>query len=199
MSLERPDTTDNAAIERTLDELEALLGDLVVKRDDHQNAPGFVIRPDTVQETLSILKQQAGYDHLSLVSAQEYENRYESIYHLKKFDDPTQEVSIIVPADKDNPVSESAEPVFRTADWHEREAYDLIGIDYDDHPTCAGSSCRRRGKATPCRWTTTRTGRRSPRSRSTRTRCRTTTKTTSRTRCSSTSVRTTRRRTVCSI
>src|SRR6056297_811161 len=134
MSLERPDTPDDAAIERTPDELEALLGDLVVKRDDHRNAPGFVIRPDTVQETLSILKQQAGYDHLSLVSAQEYENRYESIYHLKKFDDPTQEVSIVVPADKDDPVSESAEPVFRTADWHEREAYDLIGIDYDDHP-----------------------------------------------------------------
>jgi len=116
MSLERPDTPDDAAIERTPDELEALLGDLVVKRDDHRNAPGFVIRPDTVQETLSILKQQAGYDHLSLVSAQEYENRYESIYHLKKFDDPTQEVSIVVPADKDDPVSESAEPVFRTAD-----------------------------------------------------------------------------------
>ena len=134
MSLERPDTTDDAAIERSPDELEALLGNLVVKRDDHLNAPGFVIRPDTVQETLSILKEQAGYDHLSLVSAQEYESRYESIYHLKKFDDPTQEVSVVVPADKDDPVSESAEPVFRTADWHEREAYDLIGIDYDDHP-----------------------------------------------------------------
>ncbi|WP_435094102.1 NADH-quinone oxidoreductase subunit D [Halorubrum sp. N11] len=134
MSLERPDPVDDAAVERTPDELEALLGDLVVDRDDHLNAPGFVIRPDTVQETLSTLKEQAGYDHLSVVSAQEYENRYESIYHLKKYDDPTQEVSIVVPADKDNPVSESAEPVFRTADWHEREAYDLIGVEYDGHP-----------------------------------------------------------------
>jgi len=103
MSLERPDSVDDGAGERTPDELEALLGDLVVDRDDHLNAPGFVIRPDTVQETLSILKEQAGYDHLSVVSAQEYENRYESIYHLKKFDDPTQEVSVVVPADKDDP------------------------------------------------------------------------------------------------
>src|SRR6056297_294341 len=134
MSLERPDSVDDDAVERTPDEIEALLGDLVVDRDDHLNAPGFVIRPDTVQETLRTLKEQAGYDHLSVVSAQEYENRYESIYHLKKYDDPTQEVSIVVPADKDHPVSESAEPVFRTADWHEREAYDLIGIEYDGHP-----------------------------------------------------------------
>jgi len=43
-------------------------------------------------------------------------------------------VSVVVPTTKDDPVSESAEPVFRTADWHEREAYDLIGIDYEDHP-----------------------------------------------------------------
>ena len=135
MSLEAPDTPESDAVpEHSPDELEALLGDLVVDRDDHLNAPGFVIRPDTVQETLSILKEQAGYDHLSVVTAQEYENRYESIYHLKKFDDPTQEVSVVVPADTDGPVSESAEPVFRTADWHEREAYDLMGIEYDDHP-----------------------------------------------------------------
>uniref|UniRef100_UPI0010089E88 NADH-quinone oxidoreductase subunit D-related protein n=1 Tax=Halorubrum amylolyticum TaxID=2508724 RepID=UPI0010089E88 len=112
----------------------APIDDLVVATEDHQNAPAARIRPDAVREALSILKEQAGYDHLSVVTAQEYENRYESIYHLKKFDDPTQEVNVVVPADKDDPVSESAEPVFRTADWHEREAYDLIGIEYDDHP-----------------------------------------------------------------
>lgn len=198
MSLERPDSVDDGAGERTPDELEALLGDLVVDRDDHLNAPGFVIRPDTVQETLSILKEQAGYDHLSVVSAQEYENRYESIYHLKKFDDPTQEVSVVVPADKDDPVSESAEPVFRTADWHEREAYDLIGIEYDDHPDLRRILLPRRGRAIPSRWTTTRTGRRSLVSRSTRTRCRSTTRTLSPTRCFSTSGRTTLRPTGCS-
>jgi NADH-quinone oxidoreductase subunit C/D len=133
MSLEepRPDTT---AEPQTEEDLAALLGDLVIGRDDHMNAPAFVIRPDTVQETLRTLKNEAGYDHLSCVTAEEHEDRYESIYHLKKFDDPTQEVSIVVPTDKYDPRSESAEPVFRTADWHEREAYDLLGIEYDDHP-----------------------------------------------------------------
>jgi len=84
----------------------------LVDRDDHLNAPGFVIRPDTVQEVLRILKEQAGYDHLPVVTAQDYENRYESIYHLKKFDDPTQEVSVVVPADKDDP-SPVGRPDFR--------------------------------------------------------------------------------------
>ncbi|WP_053947730.1 NADH-quinone oxidoreductase subunit D [Halolamina sediminis] len=132
MSLQEESETPE--IESGETELEALLGDLVVDRDDHENAPAFVIRPDTVQETLDRLKNEAGYDHLSLVTAEEYPDRYESIYHLKKFDDPTDEVSVVVPTDSENPVSESAEPVFRTADWHEREAYDLVGVEYDDHP-----------------------------------------------------------------
>ncbi|WP_435062711.1 NADH-quinone oxidoreductase subunit D [Halobaculum sp. EA56] len=135
MSLEDPEPDAPATVEeQTPDELAELLGDRVIGREEHLNAPGYVIRPDAVQDTLSTLKEEAGYDHLSCVTAQEYEDRYESIYHLKKYDDPTQEVSVVVPTDRENPVSESAEPVFRTADWHEREAYDLVGIEYDDHP-----------------------------------------------------------------
>ena len=116
------------------DDLSALLEDHVLARDDHLHAPGFVIRPDEVQDVLFTLRDEAGFDHLSCVTAQEYEDRYESIYHLKQYDDPTQEVSVVVPTTKDDPVSQTAEPVFRTADWHEREAYDLVGIEYEDHP-----------------------------------------------------------------
>ncbi|SDQ33953.1 NADH-quinone oxidoreductase subunit D [Natronobacterium texcoconense] len=116
------------------DLLEELIGDRALARDEHKNAPGFVVNPDEVQSVLSDLKEKAGYDHLSCVTAQEYEDRYESIYHLKKFADATDEVSVVVPTTRDDPVSESAEPVFRTADWHEREAYDLMGIEYADHP-----------------------------------------------------------------
>jgi NADH-quinone oxidoreductase subunit C/D len=106
----------------------------VLGRDDHLNAPAVVIRPDAVTDVLETLRHEQGFDHLSCVTAQEYEDRYESIYHLKSYDDPTREVSVVVPTDKRRPVSESAESVFRTADWHEREAYDLIGIEYENHP-----------------------------------------------------------------
>jgi len=119
---------------QTPEEIEGVLGDLVIGRDDHENAPGFVIKPDTVVDALDRLREQAGFDHLSCVTAQEYADRYESIYHLTSYADRTKEVSIVVPTDKENPVSQSANEVFRTADWHEREAYDLVGIEYDEHP-----------------------------------------------------------------
>ncbi|WP_115863401.1 NADH-quinone oxidoreductase subunit D [Halorussus litoreus] len=116
------------------DALEDLLGDRVIRRESHLNAEGFVIRPGDVQEVLGRLKREAGFDHLSLLTAQEYEDRYESIYHLKKYDDPSQEVSVVVPSGRDDPRNESAAPVYKTAEWHEREAYDLVGIAYEGHP-----------------------------------------------------------------
>ncbi|MFB1064141.1 NADH-quinone oxidoreductase subunit D [Natrinema sp. H-ect4] len=121
-------------VEVSEDDLAALIDDRALARDDHLNAPGFVIRPDDVQDVLTDLRDEAGFDHLANLTAQEYADRYESIYHLRKYADPTQEVSIVVPTTTDNPVSQTAEPVFRTADWHEREAFDLVGIDYEGHP-----------------------------------------------------------------
>jgi NADH-quinone oxidoreductase subunit C/D len=134
MSLERPTASVDATEAASSETLADLLSDLSLRRDDHVHAPGFVVRPDAVQETLTRLRDEAGFDHLSCVTAQEYEDRYETIYHLKKYDDPTDEVSVVVPTPTDAPVSESGEPVFRTAGWHEREAYDLVGIEYHDHP-----------------------------------------------------------------
>jgi NADH-quinone oxidoreductase subunit C/D len=139
MSLEDPEPSTQEQVGVTdsgLDHeaLAELLGDAVVGRESHLNAEGFVVHPDTVAEVLTTLKQQAGFDHLSCVTAQEYDDRFESIYHLRKFADPTQELSIVVPTTKDDPRSQSGNAAFRTADWHEREAYDLLGIQYDDHP-----------------------------------------------------------------
>ncbi|UPV73547.1 NADH-quinone oxidoreductase subunit D [Halorussus limi] len=116
------------------DAIEDLLGDRVLGRETHLNAEGFVVRPDEVEETLELLRDEAGFDHLSMLTAQDYADRYESIYHLTKYDDRTQEVSVVVPTDPENPTSESAASVYKTAEWHEREAYDLVGIDYENHP-----------------------------------------------------------------
>ncbi|WP_126662104.1 NADH-quinone oxidoreductase subunit D [Haloterrigena salifodinae] len=114
--------------------LESLLSEYTLRRDEHENAPGFVIRPDDIQEVLALLRDEAGFDHLSCITPQEYEDRYESILHLTKYGNRTHEVTLVVQLPKHDPVCQTAEPVFRTADWHEREAFDLVGIEYEGHP-----------------------------------------------------------------
>ncbi|MWV40268.1 NADH-quinone oxidoreductase subunit D [Natrialba sp. INN-245] len=113
---------------------ESVLEAYALDRDDHLNAPAFVIRPDEVMAALADLRDEAGFDHCACVTAQQYEDRYETIYHLRSYADPTREVSVVVPTPIDDPVSQSVTPVFETANWHEREAYDLVGIAYDGHP-----------------------------------------------------------------
>jgi NADH-quinone oxidoreductase subunit C/D len=106
----------------------------VLSTERHENAPAVVIRADEVQTVLSTLKEDAGLDHCACVTAQEYDDRFETIYHLRRYADPTQELSVVVPTPRESPSSESAAPVYPTAAWHEREAYDLVGIEYEDHP-----------------------------------------------------------------
>ncbi|MDS0280904.1 NADH-quinone oxidoreductase subunit D [Haloarcula onubensis] len=106
----------------------------VVREETHENAPAVVVRADEVQQVLSTLRTEAGLDHCACVTAQEYADRFETVYHLRSYDDPTRELSVVVPTARDDPRSESAAAAYPTAEWHEREAYDLLGITYDDHP-----------------------------------------------------------------
>ncbi|APW97675.1 NADH dehydrogenase subunit D [Halobiforma lacisalsi AJ5] len=114
--------------------LERAFEPYAIDRDDHLNAPAFVIRPDDVQDALAAAREDAGLDHCACVTAQQYEDRFETIYHLRSYDDPTNEASVVVPTATDRPTSQSATPVYETANWHEREAYDLVGIEYEEHP-----------------------------------------------------------------
>ena len=110
------------------------LDEYVIAREDHVNAPAITIRPDEVVDVLTIMRDEFGFDLLSCVTAEQLPDRYESIYHLRQFADPTTEFGVVVPTDRDHPQSQSAASVYDTANWHEREAYDLIGIEYEDHP-----------------------------------------------------------------
>jgi NADH-quinone oxidoreductase subunit C len=58
--------------------------------------------------------------------------RFEVVYH---FLSPTRNIRVRVKisTDEDTPV-ESLTPVFKGADWYEREAYDLYGILFTGHP-----------------------------------------------------------------
>ena len=43
-------------------------------------------------------------------------------------------ITLKVSTDRENPEVASVEEIWRTADWHEREAYDMFGIKFINHP-----------------------------------------------------------------
>ncbi len=69
-----------------------------------------------------------------------YSHRYHKPRHLKDF-----------LADDAAPVVDSVVPVWSTANWHEREVYDMMGIRFNGHRTSGASSCLTIGWGTPQR------------------------------------------------
>jgi NAD(P)H-quinone oxidoreductase subunit J len=60
-----------------------------------------------------------------------------SVYHLTNLQDSSdqpQEVCIKIFVPRNNPIVPSAFWIWRTADFQERESYDMFGITYQSHP-----------------------------------------------------------------
>jgi NADH/F420H2 dehydrogenase subunit C len=77
--------------------------------------------------------KNSGFDHLSCISGVDYEDRIEAVYHIWSY--PRGELmQINAELPRENPEIASLVPLYRAADWHEREAYDMVGIIFKGHP-----------------------------------------------------------------
>lgn len=76
---------------------------------------------------------ELGFTHLSMVGGIDWVDHREVFYVV--WSDAARQYAILstdVPAD--DPRVESASPVWPSANWHEREAWELVGINFDHHP-----------------------------------------------------------------
>lgn len=78
-------------------------------------------------------KNELDYVMLSDISAVDYEDRYEVVYHVTRLSDAN-DVRIKVALSKKSPVVPSIVSIWKAADVQEREAFDLMGIIFQGHP-----------------------------------------------------------------
>jgi NADH-quinone oxidoreductase subunit C len=77
------------------------------------------------------------------------EPRFELNYHLLSIS-RRDTIRLRVRLPGDSPVIESVVPVWPTANWHEREIFDLFGIRFEGHPNLAAHAVARRlGRLSP--------------------------------------------------
>jgi NADH dehydrogenase I D subunit len=58
---------------------------------------------------------------------------YTLVYHLLSFE-PACRLRVKVPLSGQNPVTESVTDIWPSANWYEREAFDLLGVGFEGHP-----------------------------------------------------------------
>ena len=73
------------------------------------------------------------FDYLMCItSIDNQENGLELAYNLYSYKNRHYlELRIVI---QDNKAVPSVESIWKTADWHEREAYDMMGIEFSGHP-----------------------------------------------------------------
>ncbi|MBC7827385.1 MAG: NADH-quinone oxidoreductase subunit C [Chitinophagaceae bacterium] len=73
------------------------------------------------------------FDFLFCVTGVDWKTHLSIVYHLTS---TTQRHTIVVKSklDRNNPEIETVSDIWRTAEFHEREAYDLFGIKFTHHP-----------------------------------------------------------------
>ena len=88
------------------------------------------------------LKEDYGFEHCSLISAVDNQPQFELVYHFSVLEgsifikDSPKAVMIEVHIflERDTPTIDSVSDLWFGANWHEREAYDLMGIYFLGHP-----------------------------------------------------------------
>ena len=72
------------------------------------------------------------FDFLSSLSGMDLGANLGVVYHLYSMT-LKHKIVLKVSVPKDNPIVPSVERIWRTADWHERECWDLIGVKFEGH------------------------------------------------------------------
>ncbi len=93
------------------------------------------IVPEKILEALRALKAQKFERFVSVTAVDRYpmEPRFEVVYHMQSVARNLR-VRLKCRVGGENPKIASATAVYAGANWYEREAFDLFGIDFEGHP-----------------------------------------------------------------
>jgi NADH-quinone oxidoreductase subunit C len=124
--------------------------EIVGKLKDRFGAEGFatsvfrdnrriIVAPDKIFPVLRLLKEECGFDMLIDITAADYLNypnakdRFGVMYCLLDTQSGERLVAKTLISEPDLTLP-SAFPLWRAADWMEREVYDMYGIIFEGHP-----------------------------------------------------------------
>jgi len=118
--------------EQIAKEITEVFPDAVVAADK----AAVVVTSKSLYQVAEFLKNAPAldFDYLTNLTAVDYVDYFEVVYHLISLKHNCSLVLKTRCHDRDRPVVPSVVNLWRSADFQEREAYDLMGIIFDGHP-----------------------------------------------------------------
>ncbi len=92
--------------------------------------------PDKLHELAKQLKEdsETQFDYLFCQSGVDYGDSLGVVYHIESVKYRHSIILKTKTTDRENPQLESVYDLWKTAEYHEREVYDLLGIKFINHP-----------------------------------------------------------------
>lgn len=106
-----------------------------LKPDTRPGYSGYIVEPQQLVEVARALRDEFGYDYLSSVTGVDYlpENKMEVVYHFFRTTGGPAFV-LKTQVNRDEAIVPSLTPLYPGAEFQEREAWDLLGIRFENHP-----------------------------------------------------------------
>jgi NADH-quinone oxidoreductase subunit C len=111
-------------------------GDAITGGNHDRGELTLEIAPGKIASICGFLKYDQKFVRLSTVTAVDrypQEPRFEVVYHLHSVE-RNKRVRLKCRLRGEDPILESVTPVWRGADWYEREVFDMFGIRFLGHP-----------------------------------------------------------------
>ncbi|MFT7269181.1 MAG: NADH-quinone oxidoreductase subunit C [Roseivirga sp.] len=121
------------------DRINSALGEqLVLSFDENASPKAIIIDAKDLIEVMSFLQsdEQLYFDSLSCITGIDNgpeAKTMEMVYNLYSIPF-NHHLMVKVKLERENPAIDSLTQLWKTADWHERETYDLLGIYFNNHP-----------------------------------------------------------------
>ena len=119
-----------------LKSLSRLLGSKIQSRIEFRYETTFTIQPEDLREVTKFCRDEMSFDYLIDISSVDNlgeEPRFEVVYELYSMTLAVH-LRIKLAVSEEVCAVETVSDIWPTADWHEREIYDMMGIRFINHP-----------------------------------------------------------------
>jgi NADH-quinone oxidoreductase subunit C len=96
------------------------------------NVITLVVKPGIVPAVLATAREYLQILHLSYITVVDREGSFELTYELLDLRGVSVRVKTTIEGEE--PVIDTVTGIYPTANWHEREAYDMFGVAFKGHP-----------------------------------------------------------------
>lgn len=131
-----PPEHEPVADDPDVDAISKLLDEAAVEADRFAGDVTVRVPADRIVDVCTMLKEERGFSFLVDLTAVDWPEResarFDIVYWLHRFDDERR-IRLVTSLSEDVE-ARSVTGVWKTADWLEREVFDMFGIRFDGHP-----------------------------------------------------------------